>query len=49
MTTSITFAFPPLPVGNYRDNINLIVTAMNRFGSGTPSNVATATICKYLS
>ncbi|XP_065912387.1 receptor-type tyrosine-protein phosphatase S-like isoform X2 [Dysidea avara] len=44
ITTSLTFPFSPLPVGIYRDNIHLIVTAANRFGSGISSNTAPATV-----
>ena len=49
ITTSLTFPFSPLPVGIYRDNIHLIVTAANRFGSGISSNTAPATVCKLIS
>ena len=46
VTLSLTFSFSPLSVGIFRDNIHLIVTAVNRFGNGMPSVTATARVCK---
>jgi len=46
VTTYLIFPFPPLSVGIFRDDIHLIVTAVNRFGSGVSSTAATATVCK---
>ena len=46
VTTSLTFPFRPLPVGIFLDDIHIIVTAINRFGSGAASTAATARVCK---
>ena len=37
-TTTLTFTAPSLPDGVFVDNIIIIVTAINRFGRGTPSD-----------
>ena len=37
-TTSLTFTAPSLPDGVFVDNIAVTVTAINRFGHGTPSD-----------
>jgi len=47
ITTYLMFAISPLPVGMFRDNILLNVTAMNRFGSGVASDTAIARVCKF--
>ena len=37
-TTTLTFTAPSLPDGVFVDNITVIVTAINRFGCGQPSD-----------
>ena len=37
-TTTLTFTAPSLPDGVFVGNITVIVTAINRFGRGTPSD-----------
>ena len=37
-TTMLTFTAPSLPDGVFSDNITVIVTAINRFGRGIPSD-----------
>ena len=37
-TTELTFTAPSLPDGAFIDNITVTVTAINRFGRGTPSD-----------
>ena len=37
-TTELTFTAPSLPDGVFIDNITVTVTAINRFGRGTPSD-----------
>ena len=37
-TTELPFTAPPLPDDVFADNITVIVTAINRFGRGTPSD-----------
>ena len=45
-TTTLTFTAPPLPDGVFVDNITVIVTAINRFGHGSPSDPDSAEISK---
>ena len=45
-TTTLTFTAPSLPDGVFFDNITVIVTAINRFGRGTPSNPESFEISK---
>ena len=37
-TTTLTFTAPSLPGGVFVGNITVTVTAINRFGRGTPSD-----------
>ena len=45
-TTTLTFTAPPLPDGVFVDNITVIVTAINRFGCGSPSDPESFEISK---
>ena len=43
-TTTLAFTAPSLPDGVFVNNITVIVTAINRFGSGAPSDPDSAKI-----
>ena len=45
-TTTLTFTAPSLPDGVFVGNITVIVTAINRFGRGTPSDLESFGISK---
>ena len=51
-TTTLTFTAPLLPDGVFVGNVTVNVTAVNRFGSGTPSDpddfVISKCICTYM-
>ena len=46
-TTELTFTAPSLPSDVFIDNITVIVTAINRFGPGTPSHPDSAEISRF--
>ena len=46
-TTTLTFTAPSLPDGVFVDNITVIVTAINRFGRGPPSDPDYDVISKF--
>ena len=43
-TTALTFTAPSLPDGVFVDNVTVTVTAINRFGPGSPSDPDSAEI-----
>ena len=45
-TTTLTFTAPSLPDEEFVDNITVIVTAINRFGRGSPSDPESFEISK---
>ena len=45
-TTTLTFTAPLLPDGVFVDNISVVVTAINRFGRGSPSDPESFEISK---
>ena len=47
-TTELTFTAPSLPDGVFVDNITVTVTAINRFGYGTPSDPDYFEISEYI-
>ena len=50
--TTLTFTAPSLPDGVFNDSITVIVTAINRFGRGPPSdpnNFEISELCAFYS
>ena len=50
-TTTLTFTAPSLPDGVFVDNITVIVTAINRFGSGAlsiPDYAEISELCAFM-
>ena len=47
-TTELTFTAPSLPDGVFVSNITISVTAINRFGYGTPSDPDYFEISEYI-
>ena len=48
-TTTLTFTAPSLPDGVFTGTVVVMVTAVNQFGVGPPSDLATAKIYGMIS